>query len=241
MKSLRSALLVSALLPLSAFAQASYSPPAAVEPAPAAATAPVAAAAQPASEVPPQIASLQEEWALIKYKTSNEETQKTAINKLVARAHQVTAELGNAPEAKVWEAIIMSTRAGITGGSGALDDIRVAKDLLDSVVASKPETLQGSAYTSLGSLYYKAPAWPISFGDNKKAESNLKQALAINPDGIDPNFFYGEFLFEQGKAAQAKTVLEHALNAPARPGREVADAGRRDEINVLLAKIASSS
>ena len=87
----------------------------------------------------------------------------------------------------------------------------------------------------------KAPAWPISFGDNKKAESNLKQALAINPDGIDPNFFYGEFLFEQGKAAQAKTVLEHALNAAARPGREVADAGRRDEINVLLAKIASSS
>lgn len=109
------------------------------------------------------------------------------------------------------------------------------------MVAVKPDTLHGSAYTSLGSLYYKAPAWPISFGDNKKAESNLKQAITLNPDGIDPNFFYGEFLFEQGQMSKAKTVLQHALQAAPRLGREVADAGRRDEIAALLAKIDNAS
>ena len=55
------------------------------------------------------------------------------------------------------------------------------------------KAFSGSAYTSLGTLYFKAPSWPISFGDDKKAEVMLKQALAINPDGIDSNFFYAEF------------------------------------------------
>jgi hypothetical protein len=31
-------------------------------------------------------------------------------------------------------------------------------------------------------------------------------------------------------------VLEHALEAPARPGRELADSGRREEVRAALAK-----
>jgi cytochrome c-type biogenesis protein CcmH/NrfG len=71
------------------------------------------------------------------------------------------------------------------------------------------------------------PGWPVGFGDDEKAEKLLKQALAINPTGIDPNFFYGDFLLDQGDKAQAKVYLDKALAAPARPGREVADEGRR--------------
>lgn len=262
MKTLRYSLIISAaMLPLAAFAQTMGSTPEQVRAHPvildpatskpvmvAPVTAPEStmpmeetAVAVAPPEVPPQVASLQEEWALVKYKTANEDTQEKMIGDLVKRAHQVTMELDNQPEAKVWEAIILSTEAGIAGGNTALEDIRAAKDLLEQVIAVKPDTLHGSAYTSLGSLYYKAPAWPISFGDNAKAEANLKKALTLNPDGIDPNFFYGEFLHEQGKDTEAKQVLEHALNAAPRPGREVADAGRRDEISELLAKIASAS
>ena len=81
------------------------------------------------------------------------------------------------------------------------------------------------------------PGWPVGFGDDEKAEQLLKQALAINPDGIDPNFFYGDFLLDQGRKAEAKTYLDKALAAPARPGREVADEGRRMEIRDRLAKL----
>ena len=70
-----------------------------------------------------------------------------------------------------------------------------------------------------------------------KAEQLLKQALAINPTGIDPNFCYGDFLLEQGDKAQAKIYLDKALAAPARPGREVADEGRKTEIRERLAKL----
>lgn len=59
-------------------------------------------------------------------------------------------------------------------------------------------------------------------------------ALSINPEGIDPNFFYGEYLLEQGKPKDAAAYLERALRAPPRPGREIADAGRREEARRLL-------
>ena len=47
--------------------------------------------------------------------------------------------------------------------------------------------LDGSAYNSLGVLYYKVPGWPVGFGDKAKARELLQKALAINPKGIDAN------------------------------------------------------
>ena len=37
---------------------------------------------------------------------------------------------------------------------------------------------RGSAYTSLGTLYFKVPGWPVGFGDEEKAEELLRKALA---------------------------------------------------------------
>ena len=88
-------------------------------------------------------------------------------------------------------------------------------------------------------LYYKVPGWPVGFGDKAKAQELLQKALAINPKGIDPNFFYGEYLVETRHPDEAVAYLERALQAPARPGREVADAGRREEARQLLEKARS--
>ena len=62
-------------------------------------------------------------------------------------------------------------------------------------------------------------------------------SLAINPDGIDPNFFYAEYLAERDRNAEARQYLEKALKAAPRPGRELADKGRREEIRVLLERL----
>ena len=99
------------------------------------------------------------------------------------------------------------------------------------------KALEGSAYNSLGVLYYKVPGWPIGFGDKKKAAELLQKALALNPQGIDPNFFYAEYLVETKHPDQAVTYLERALQAPPRPGRQIADTGRREEARTLLARI----
>ena len=88
-------------------------------------------------------------------------------------------------------------------------------------------------------LYYKVPGWPVGFGDKAKARELLQKALTINPKGIDPNFFYAEYLVETKHADQAIPYLEKAMQAPARPGRQLADQGRREEAKALLEKITA--
>ena len=115
--------------------------------------------------------------------------------------------------------------------------MKQAKGLYEAAIAINGNVLDGSAYNSLGVLYYKVPGWPVGFGDKDKAKELLQKALAINPKGIDPNFFYAEYLVETRQADQAMTYLERALQAPPRPGRQVADAGRREEVRALMEKI----
>ena len=191
-----------------------------------------------ASSVMMQVEPLQKEWARIKYQVADKDTQLEAVHALERKAEQVTASHPDSAEAKIWEAIILSTDAGIVRGISALGKVEKAKDLLEAAIKIDPRALKGSAYTSLGSLYYQVPGWPVAFGDDEEAEKNLKQALQINPAGIDPNFFYGDFLMQDDRFGEAKGYLERALQAPDRPGRELADAGRRQEIKAKLAEIA---
>jgi len=175
------------------------------------------------------IVQLQHDWAKVNYHTSKD-AQEAAFKTLAERASQVTSAHANAPEALIWEAIILSGYAKAKGGLGALKQAEKARDLLLQAEKINPQALQGSAYTTLGSLHYKVPGWPIGFGDKKKARAYLEKALQINPDGIDPNYFYGDFLAEQGEYDKAQRYFDKALAAAPRAGREDADAGRRQDI-----------
>ena len=142
------------------------------------------------------------------------------------------------PEAMIWAGIVVSSEAGAKGGLGALSLAKESKALLDESLKLSDKALAGSAYTSLATLLAKVPGWPIGFGDKAKAEEYFKKALSINPSGIDPNFFYAEFLIDRDRSAEAKPLLEAALKAAPRPGRELADSGRRQEIQSVLDKLA---
>ncbi len=179
------------------------------------------------------IAGLQHEWAKANYNTPKD-AQEAAFKTLTEQAHQLTEKHANAPEALIWEGIANAGYAKAKGGLGALKFAEKARDLLLAAEKSNSNALQGSTYTSLGSLYYKVPSWPIGFGDKKKAKAYLEKALQINPDGIDPNYFYADFLSERGEYKQAIQYYEMALAAPARAGREDADLGRKAEAEAGL-------
>ena len=132
---------------------------------------------------------------------------------------------------------MLSTYAGAKGGLGALGLAKQAREKLQAAVKIDPNALDGSAYTSLGTLYHKVPGFPLGFGDDKKAREYLERALQVNPNGLDPNYFYGEFLFDTGAYREAQKYLEKALTAGPRPNREVADRGRRSEITALLTRV----
>lgn len=180
--------------------------------------------------------SIQQQWAVCQYQQTGK-AKESCLEQLSSQAEQASAKEAFRTDLLIWSAIVKSTWAGAKGGLGALGLVKEAKAKLEIAIKQDPRALEGSAYTSLGSLYYQVPGWPVGFGDDDKAEQLLKQALAINPSGIDPNFFYGDFLLDQGRKAEAKAYFDKALAAPDRPGRELADQGRRTEIRERLAKL----
>ena len=137
------------------------------------------------------------------------------------------------------EGFVLFSLAGEKCGMGALGLVKRARADFEAAIKLYASALYGAAYTSLGALYYQVPGWPLGFGDDAAARTMLRKGLAIDPDGIDANYFYADFLRDQKDWAGARTAFQKALAAPARPGREVADAGRRQEAQAKLKDVTA--
>lgn len=195
-----------------------------------------ATAAAFAGDPSPQVVAVRDRWAEVNYNTPKAQRE-AAFEALAKQAAAAKAAQPKDAAALIWEGIVLSSHAGERGGLGALGLARQARADFEQAIKLDPNALDGSAYTSLGVLYYQVPGWPVGFGDDDKARELLRKGLQANPDGIDPNYFHGDFLRDQGDWKGAAAALEKALAAPPRPGREVADQGRRKEATALLAKV----
>lgn len=198
----------------------------------------MAAALLPCLAQAATVDELRGQWAHIRYETAAG-AQLPAMEQLKGAADAAVAAEPKNAGILIWDGIITSTLAGLKGGLGALSLAKEARDRLQLAEQLQPGALDGSALTSLGALYYQVPGWPIGFGNKDKARSSLQAALKLDPASIDANYFYADFLLSQGDVAGAKAAAERALAAPVRPGREVADNGRRAEIRSLLGKIGN--
>jgi tetratricopeptide (TPR) repeat protein len=183
---------------------------------------------------------IQQAWARINYSAAPVDQKAMEFGQLATKAAALSASQPGRAEPMVWHGIALASQAGTKGGLGALSLAKQARSVLESSLKIDAAALSGSAHTSLGTLYHKVPGFPVGFGDDKKARKHLETALKLNPTGIDPNFFYAEFLLDEGETALAIKHLKIAQAAPSRPGRETADAGRRQEIAALLSKTGSA-
>ncbi len=179
------------------------------------------------------VSTLQHEWAKAQYTLEGKE-QKQAYEALIEQANTIVQASPESAAILSWRGIINSTYAGVKGGLGAMKYAKAAKADLEQSIKLDAEVLSGSASVSLGILYFKVPGWPIGFGDDDKAKELLEKGLALSPDGIDSNYFYADFLTDQGNYNDAKKYLLKAQKAPARPDRPLADKGRHQEIMALL-------
>lgn len=179
------------------------------------------------------VAELQRDWAIANYKLTGDE-QEQAFETLIAHADAAVASSPKSADILIWTGIIKSTFAGVKGGLGALALAKEARDSLEAALKIDDQALSGSAYTSLGTLYASVPGWPVGFGSDKKAVQLLEKALEINPDGIDSNYFYADYLLQKKDFEKAEQYLLKAQSASPRPDRPVADAGRQEEILAAL-------
>lgn len=179
---------------------------------------------------------LQDRWAEANYQMQGKE-QLQAFEQLSRQADDLKTRFPDSAGVWIWSGIVKSTFAGAKGGLGALSIAKESRRDLEKALALDSQALDGSAYTSLGTLYYSVPGWPVGFGDEDKAEALLSQALKLAPENIDANYFYAEFKRKQKDFATAREYYLKAQAAPARAGREVADAGRQTEISTALAAL----
>lgn len=183
-----------------------------------------------------EVLQIEERWAEVNYLT-NGKAQVEAFSSLIEQAKQVTNAQPGSAEAWTWSGIIQSSYAGAKGGLGALSSAKAAKADLEKAIDIDPDVLEGAAYTSLGVLYLKVPGWPVGFGDEDAGVELLKQGLQSSPNGIDSNYFYAEYLYNEKEYDGAERHLRKALAAAPREGREIADDGRRGEVQHMLEQI----
>lgn len=178
---------------------------------------------------------IESEWAVIYYKTP-EKDKEDAYERLLDKTVNLSKQFPNEAEPLAWQAILKANYAAHVDAIGALEAIKEARDLLQAAIHINPNVMDGSAYVTLGTLYYMAPKWPIAFGDDEKAKEMLETALKINPAGIDSNYFFGDFLLTQGQPTEAVKYFEKAAKAPARKEQMFADNQLKTEAQNALKK-----
>lgn len=188
-----------------------------------------------------ELLSIQREFDEASFSGLAGDDRKDAFATLVEHAASFSARFPERPEAVAWNGIVLSSYAGEVSAMSAMRYAKAAREALHKAESMAPEALHGGVYASLGALYSKVPGGLMGFGDDERAAEYFVKALAVDPDNIDTNYFYGEFLLEQEDYASAVRVLRRALAAPADESRPLFDTGRRAEIQALLAAAEEES
>ena len=189
----------------------------------------VSGIAQASSTTMPEIRTIQQEWARLYYQPEFKNKNYKELQALARKANRLSAANPDSAEALTWDAIVLSTLAEKKGGIGALSLVKEARTKLVKAESIDPTVLDGSVYASLATLYWKVPGWPIAFGSDSKAEQYFSKALKLNPEQLDINYFYADYLADKGRYDLAIIHLERAIHAPKIEGRPVADQGRRQQ------------
>ena len=183
-----------------------------------------------------EVKAVNDGWAHITYEVKGSSTQTKLLDKLAKDAATLVARYPGKAEPLLWQGIVVSEQANRANFFHQLGLAKRARSILAKAYAISPCAEDGGPAMSLGVLYYKVPGSPIGFGDDARAGRLLKEALACDRDSLDGNYFYGDYLLDQGDKAGARSYLLKALKAPHDASRPAWDAGRREEVRALLAK-----
>ena len=196
-----------------------------------------------AGEIPSlksELLRLAHDWEHVKLQVADRDDQERQMASLAQRAGQIAKQYENTPDPIVWVGIITSEQASIANDNGspvkALGLAKRARDILEEVEKTNPETMDAGAPTTLGVLYDRVPGFPIGFGDKARARYYLQEAIRNAPNGLDANFFYGDFLFKHGERFEAENILERALTLPELSNRPLWDRSLRAAIRQTLSE-----
>ncbi len=198
--------------------------------------APASAQTKPADRVETAARSLQSEWATVFYEAPRNQ-RAPKYRDLLSRVRTLESLHPDRAEPMIVEAIILCTYSAAALGLDTLDMLEQARTLLQKAIDLDPPALDAAAYVTLGNLYRRLPGWPILYGDRKLARQYFESGVKLYPDAIDTNYFYGDYLLDEGDTAGARTYLEKASHAPIRPSLKISDEHLKKETGQTLADL----
>ncbi|QQS40208.1 MAG: hypothetical protein IPM63_12675 [Acidobacteriota bacterium] len=140
-------------------------------------------------------------------------------------------------EANFWLAANWGSYGQEKGIMKSLFLVNPIKEAVERVMEHDESHFYGGPYRILGRLYNKAPGFPISIGDNKKAEECLLKAVELGPKFFLNHLFLAELYISTREKAKAREQLEWILETPANKNHEREDEGYKDEAEALLASV----
>jgi tetratricopeptide (TPR) repeat protein len=184
----------------------------------------------------PETKDIADRWAAVTY-TQPEESRKADLKKLTAQAEALLSTYPDDENLLTWVGIISASYAGEVGGLKALKIVKKAKKHLEKAININPDALNGGARTTLGTLYYQVPGWPIGFGNKDKAEKLLTESANDFPDDLNTLYFLGSFLADRKRYKEALSVMNHAASINPQENSLVADTGRLAQIRETLSTL----
>jgi tetratricopeptide (TPR) repeat protein len=189
-----------------------------------------AAVAQP---LPDDVARIRDAWADLKYRHEGDPQRLAKSKALEGDAAAAVQSHPDSAAALFWQANVLCLTADIMHSMASLGPVHQAEQLLEKAAKLDPKSSDIEAM--IGTIYHEVPGWPISFGSNGKATAHLRRALDLDPDGVDANYYMGDFQLSGGHVADAVQYYEKALAAVNAMPPSVAQQGRRQEIEKSLA------
>lgn len=139
------------------------------------------------------------------------------------------------PEGHFWMAANMGALAQSFGLRQGLRYRGAIREALERVLRIDPAFQEGSADRALGRWYFKVPR--LFGGSNDRAIAHLERSLTYNPDSTASLLFLAEVYLDEGRAAEARRLLQRVLDAPLHPDWAPEDRVFKAQARVLLAAL----
>ncbi len=140
-------------------------------------------------------------------------------------------------EANFWLAVNSGSYGQEKGIMQSLAMISPIKAAAEKALKLDESYFYGGPWRVLGRLYNKAPGFPFSIGNNKKAVEHLEKAVNLGPKFYLNRLFLAEAYLSNRDKAKAREQLEWILNVPPNANHEREDEGYKRQAEMMLKKL----
>lgn len=137
-------------------------------------------------------------------------------------------------EANFWLAVNWGAFGQEKGIMQSLALINPIKTAAERAAELDENYFYGGPWRVLGRLYNKAPGFPFSIGNNKKAVECLEKAVNLGPKFFLNHLFLAEAYISNREKAKAREHLDWILNAPPNKNHEIEDEDSKREAGSIL-------